>query len=180
MAEDEGAQLSNLPQLVPKATFMEDVREYMKDRSVADVLQELREAHQKYKYIEQEILQRKKKLSFKQPELKKCLDAVLLLQQQQEAEQPTAVDFSLSDQVFARAQLRHVEGVNLWLGANVMLEYPLEEARALLEVQLKGCQRQLRVVQVEHEYIKDQLTTTEVSLARVYNYDVMQRKATAS
>ncbi len=34
--------------------------------------------------------------------------------------------------------------------------------QALLETQLAGCARQLAVVQWEHEYIKDQLTTTEV------------------
>lgn len=32
----------------------------------------------------------------------------------------------------------------------------------LLEQQLAGCKQQLEVVQWEHEYIKDQLTTTEV------------------
>ena len=30
------------------------------------------------------------------------------------------------------------------------------------ERQIEGCKRQLAVVQFEHEYIKDQLTTTEV------------------
>lgn len=72
------------------------------------------------------------------------------------------LDFSLSDQVFARARVADVSSVNLWLGAGVMLEYPLEEAQALLERQLAGCKQQLEVVQWEHEYIKDQLTTTEV------------------
>jgi prefoldin subunit 5 len=77
----------------------------------------------------------------------------------------TVLDFSLSDQVYARARVADVESVNLWLGAGVMLEYPLPEARALLERQLTGCKQQLEVVQWEHEYIKDQLTTTEVGAA---------------
>ena len=34
--------------------------------------------------------------------------------------------------------------------------------QALLERQLAGCKQQLEVVQWEHDYIKDQLTTTEV------------------
>lgn len=41
----------------------------------------------------------------------------------------TVLDFSLSDQVFARGKLQDVEAVNLWLGAGVMLEYRLEDAR---------------------------------------------------
>lgn len=43
------------------------------------------------------------------------------------------LDFSLSDQVFARARVADVTSVNLWLGADVMLEYTLEDA------QVGGC-----------------------------------------
>ncbi len=39
------------------------------------------------------------------------------------------LDFSLSDQVYARARLADVSSVNLWLGAGVMLEYSLEDAK---------------------------------------------------
>lgn len=42
------------------------------------------------------------------------------------------VDFAISDQVFAKAKVPVTSTVNLWLGANVMLEYPLEEAKELL------------------------------------------------
>lgn len=41
----------------------------------------------------------------------------------------TVLDFSLSDQVYARARLADVSSVNLWLGAGVMLEYSLEDAK---------------------------------------------------
>ena len=44
----------------------------------------------------------------------------------------TLVDFSLSDQVYARAKLRDVDSVGLWLGAGVMVEYSLDEAKKLL------------------------------------------------
>ena len=42
----------------------------------------------------------------------------------------------------------------------------MADAQALLERQLAGCKQQLEVVQWEHEYIKDQLTTTEVGAGR--------------
>ena len=42
------------------------------------------------------------------------------------------VDFQLSEQLYARACVRQPESVALWLGADVMLEFPLEEAAALL------------------------------------------------
>lgn len=42
------------------------------------------------------------------------------------------VDFAIADQVYAKAKVPVTRTVNLWLGANVMLEYPLEEAKELL------------------------------------------------
>lgn len=44
----------------------------------------------------------------------------------------TVVDFSLSDQVYARAKVENVDSVGLWLGAGVMVEYDLDDAKALL------------------------------------------------
>ena len=49
-----------------------------------EALRELRESHQKYKYIEQEVLQRRRRLSFKLPEIQKCLAAVELLIKQRD------------------------------------------------------------------------------------------------
>lgn len=48
------------------------------------MLAELRSAHQKYKYIEAELVQRKRRLAFKQPEIRKCLEAVKMLQSREE------------------------------------------------------------------------------------------------
>ena len=42
------------------------------------------------------------------------------------------LDFGLSEQIFARAHVKDVTSVALWLGADVMLEYPLQEAKELL------------------------------------------------
>ena len=42
------------------------------------------------------------------------------------------LDFGLSEQIFAKAHVKEVTSVALWLGADVMLEYPLQEARELL------------------------------------------------
>lgn len=116
---------------------------------------------------------------YKEPEIQKALAAVNALLKRREEQEPTVLDFSLSDSVYARARLADVQAVNLWLGAGVMLEYALEDAQALLEVQLAGCRKQLGVVRREQEYVTDQLTTTEVSMARVYNYDVTRRKETS-
>lgn len=68
----------------------------------------------------------------------------------------------------------------LWLGANVMLEYPLEEAKQLLETNYSNCKSNLATNQSDLAFVKDNVTITEVSIARVYNWDVKKRKEEAA
>lgn len=48
------------------------------------------------------------------------------------------VDFQLAEQLYARAVIRQPTSVALWLGADVMLEFQLEEAAELLVVPRVG------------------------------------------
>jgi hypothetical protein len=89
----------------------------------------------------------------------------------------THVDYALADGVFARAALRgDVRAVGLWLGAGVMVEYPLDEARRLLEGNLVAARETLAALGRDLDRVKDGLTVTEVSIARVFNYDVERRR----
>jgi len=65
----------------------------------------------------------------------------------------------------------------LRLGANVMLEYDIDEAQGLLAKNKTNAISSLEEVKMQIAYLRDQMTTTEVSMARVYNWDVNRRKA---
>lgn len=84
--------------------------------------------------------------------------------------------FELNDTLFAHATLEPVERVNLWLGANVMLTYPLDEAIDLLSSKLTGAQTSLQGASSDLEFLRDQITTMEVNTARVHNWDVKRRR----
>ena len=58
---------------------------YSTGKPIDDVLKEVRETLQRYKYVSQEVAQRRQRLTIKEPEIKKCLDSVNLLLEQQEA-----------------------------------------------------------------------------------------------
>ena len=60
------------------------------------------------------------------------------------------VDYSLAEQVHATAKLKGITSVKLWLGADVMLEYGLEEARNVL-VSRSDCLSHLRSKGVRKE-----------------------------
>ncbi|CAL5219403.1 g1228 [Coccomyxa viridis] len=161
---------------VPKAEFISDVGAFLEGRTADAALQELEENYKKYKYIEQELRQSRVRLMTKVPEIAKALSAVELLIQKQEADEEVTLDFSLSEQVYAKAKVKDVTSVGLWLGADVMLDYPLEDAKQLLSTNLENAKRNLENNTRELEVLKDFTTITEVSIARVYNHDLMRKK----
>eukprot|EP00193_Tetraselmis_chui_P014689 CAMPEP_0177776118 /NCGR_PEP_ID=MMETSP0491_2-20121128/14525_1 /TAXON_ID=63592 /ORGANISM="Tetraselmis chuii, Strain PLY429" /LENGTH=179 /DNA_ID=CAMNT_0019294853 /DNA_START=341 /DNA_END=880 /DNA_ORIENTATION=- len=167
--------------MLPRATFVEDVGAFLAEKggSSDSVLKEMNATYRRYKMVEQQLLQRRMRLETKLPDIKKALDMVTLLLEKKEAAEGVLVDFELHDQVFTKARIKNPQSVKLWLGANVMLEYPLEEAEALLSKNYDTCKANLESNQKELDFLKDSITTTEVTIARVYNYDVAKRKAKA-
>ena len=61
-----------------------------------------------------------------------------------------------------------------------MLEYPIEEAATLLRSNLSTANKSLKTVDSDLDFIKDQITTLEVGMARVYNWDVQERRKKTS
>lgn len=124
---------------------------------------------------------KKKNLSTKLPELKKALDAATLFLQKSasssiSSEKPMELQFELSESLYATAKITNVDKVCVWLGANVMLEYPLAEAVQLLQTKYGNGQKSFQIVNEDLEYLREQITTMEVNIARVYNYDVKLRR----
>ncbi len=93
------------------------------------------------------------------------------------AEKDIETEFLLSDQVYAKAEIPPTKTVCLWLGANVMLEYSLPDAEALLTKNKETATKQLGQIAFDLDYLRDQMTITEVTMARLYNWDVRRRQA---
>ena len=65
--------------------------------------------------------------------------------------------------------------VGLWLGANVMVEYNFTDALNLLGKNLSNAQQKFTETEDDLDYLKEQTTTTEVNIARVYNQGVANK-----
>jgi len=89
---------------------------------------------------------------------------------------PIETTFELNDTLFAKALVAPTEEVYLWLGANVMLSYPLPEAETLLESKLSAAQTSMTNCEEDLDFLREQITTLEVATARVYNWDVAMRR----
>ena len=86
----------------------------------------------------------------------------------------------LADNIWAKAKVPNTTGnVGLWLGANVMVEYTYTEALKLLAKNLANAEAKIAETENDLDFLKDQLTTTEVNLARIYNQGVLNNKKKA-
>ncbi|PIA17372.1 Prefoldin, subunit 3 [Coemansia reversa NRRL 1564] len=164
------------PRGIPKAPFVEDVDEYMKGDTPDAALRKLSETASKYKFMENSKLQQRAALEHKIPEIEKTLAIVEHLCDNQGSSEPVKTLFEVNDTLYAHASIPPTDTVNLWLGANVMLEYKLDEAEKLLSGKLSSAKTSLKDAIDDLEFLRDQITTMEVNIARVYNWDVKQRR----
>jgi len=164
---------------IPKAEFMDNVHEFMtKGNFSADlILKQLDELISKYRFMESSLNARKSKFRNQIPDLDNSLKLIDELESRHAAGEEMKTNFLLNDNLFACAKIPPTQTVGLWLGANIMLEYPLDEAKAMLSKNLQSAQKNVASLSTDLEFLRDQITTTEVNMARVYNWDVQRRKA---
>jgi len=162
---------------IPEAQFIEDVDTFMKGEDSAEAkLKTIDENHQKYKFMENSLVTRRKRLKGQVPDIKSSLAMIKKLREKKGTEEQMETQFLLSDQVYAKATIPPTDKVCLWLGANVMLEYSLDDAESLLKKNLESAEKNLQQIAFDLDFLRDQMTITEVTMARLYNWDVKRRK----
>ncbi|CAG7979675.1 unnamed protein product [Penicillium salamii] len=169
------------PRGIPVAPFIDNVSDYVSSRDdVEPTLRRFQEMISKYQFMEVNAQRRGQGLREKIPDIRKTLEMVrfLVLRKESNTEADLETNFELNDTLYARASISpaDAEEVYLWLGANVMLAYPLGEAESMLDEKLSGAELSLKNCEEDLEFLREQITTLEVATARVYNWDVVQRR----
>ncbi|KAK9480206.1 Prefoldin, subunit 3 [Lipomyces japonicus] len=165
------------PRGIPQAPFVDVVDDYVKSREqVEPILQSFQEMLSKYKYMEMSTLRRAAGLREKIPDIQNTLNAVLFLSSKSGSNESITTTFELNDTLYAKAEVKPSQTVYLWLGANVMLEYPITEATDLLVSKLRSAKESLQTCDDDLEFLRENITTVEVNTARVFNWDVQKRR----
>ncbi|EKX31010.1 Prefoldin protein, subunit 3 [Guillardia theta CCMP2712] len=164
---------------IPAADFIENVDNHLESTKSnhEQALAKLQDLYSKYKFIESRLSQSKANLKGKIPEIKKTLEALKFLKTKSTGDEECLTDFELSPTILAKAKLKKTDTVCLWLGANVMMEFSFDEAENLLSGNLGTASTNLERIQEQLLFLRDQITTTEVNMARVYNHEVRLRKS---
>ncbi|KAL2163489.1 hypothetical protein VTH06DRAFT_5547 [Thermothelomyces fergusii] len=165
------------PRGIPYAPFVDKVEDYVTSRAdVEPTLRRFQEMIAKYQFMEQNLQRRVAGLKEKMPDIRKTLETVRFLKLRTGESDPIETTFELNDTLYAKAEIPPTDEVYLWLGANVMLSYPIDEAEALLESKLQAAKQSLSNCEEDLDFLREQITTMEVAVARVYNWDVVQKR----
>lgn len=187
------------PRGIPVFPFLPNVNDYVKTHAeVESTLQRFQEMISKYQFMSQNVERRAAGLREKLPEMRKSLDTVKFLRMSKESSSNADIEeadedesgegtskkglvetiFPLQDTLYAHATIdtQELDSVYLWLGANVMVAYPLEEAETMLKEKLEKAKDSLKAAEEDLEFIRVQTTTLEVATARVHNWDVGEKR----
>lgn len=109
--------------------------------------------------------------------MENSLKLIRNLKKKKDEEETVLTRYSLADDVYGKAELNLKQGsVNLWLGANVMLEYTFDEAIEFLSKNEEMARTEYKEVQNDLAIVRDQIVTSEVSMTRIFNWDVRKKR----
>ena len=160
---------------VPAMNFIEDIDDWIDKFTSSKLISYINQYLNKYKFMEAQIVKSNEGLNIKIPDIEKCLETIEYLEKK-EKDKPINVDYMVSNNLWAKAEVNIPDSVFLWLGANVMCEYKMDEAKTLLNQNLKNAKEQLKRNNDDLEFIKDQMTISEVNYARIYNETVRRNQ----
>jgi prefoldin subunit 5 len=126
--------------------------------------------------MEQHLVYNLQQYKKKIPEIEKTLNAINRLKAAKGDDKELDLNYSLADNVWAKAHIVPEDKVYLWLGANVMLEYCYDDAWEILNANLIKATEKSDETRNDLSFLKDQITTSEVNIARVYNHSVLMRR----
>jgi prefoldin subunit 5 len=110
--------------------------------------------------MQQNTQRRASGLRDKIPDIQKTLETVRFLSSHASSTSPSPLEttFELNDTLFAKAEVLPTDEVYLWLGANVMLAYPIMEAEELLAGKLETAKKSLGTCEEDLEFLREQIT----------------------
>ena len=148
--------------------MQEDIASHLDSHrtGVEAVLQALQNMHSKYKFMESNLVENRKQLRARHPELLANLGVVKMLVGKSVegggSGEAFSTYFPIADQVHAKAMVAPTGRVCLWLGADVMLEYSYAEALELLQANTAAAEKKLAETEEDCDFVREQIITIEV------------------
>eukprot|EP01069_Polyplicarium_translucidae_P013466 Polyplicarium_translucidae@DN984_c0_g1_i1.p1 len=157
------------PRSIPRCAVIRDPSDFVKEDSTAmGLLQSLDELHRKYSYIERSLRTELATLESNSLELKDAISVVKSLKTLKE-ENPNSEAVptlhKMADNVYVRASIKPTDEVLLWIKADTLLSYSLDDALELLTKNMKAAEGSLVKLEEDINYVRTQLMACELNMA---------------
>lgn len=128
--------------------------------------------------MEAQIQKHSEVVKVKIPDIEKAIEAVEYIEKRKKEDtaEEMKIDFMVSNNLWAKANVPATSTVCLWLGADIMCEFTLDEAKTLLRKNLDNASTTFKNNETDLDFIRDQITVCEVNIARVHNENVKKQK----
>ena len=132
----------------------------------------------KYKLMESQLVKQKMNKVDQQGEMSKNIQVCrYLAKKRQEGAGAIETQFEVADQLYAQGSIEEFSTVAIWLGANVMMEFPIDEAIDFLEKRTLIAKDKIAALQGDIDFTRRQINIVEVNRSRVFNAGVKVKKA---
>ncbi|CEF67782.1 Prefoldin subunit 3 [Strongyloides ratti] len=165
---------------IPPAEIIEDVEEFLsknKDIKAEDAHQKLQNDYRKYKILESEMKALKEKITENLPDYEQAKQVINFLKMKKANNETLKTSYKLTDEVYQHAEVEDLDSFVLYMGAYVMVEYPLDEGEEFINKNIAAINQRISEIDEELEYILNQITIVEVSTAHFINYMISSNKA---
>ncbi|XBW38427.1 hypothetical protein QEN19_004015 [Hanseniaspora menglaensis] len=172
------------PRGIPKAPFV-DLHDKQITNNVQLAITNLQQTLQKYEYMLQSKDQQLKSITSVVKDISTNLKVIklLLLEKDDEdiedEEEDDEIQYELEDGLYTFATIpkqNDKNTVSLWLGAGILMEFTYEEALQVLQEKHDTYNVKISEIMEDLEWLREQKTTMEVNIAKVYNYNVIESK----
>ncbi|CAL6093790.1 Prefoldin_subunit 3 [Hexamita inflata] len=159
---------------IPRAVFFENVATFVANcGDVSHSILDLENKLAQYNLMFQSLDNQRNTLRNSLPSLHNTLESLEFVQEKGE---DVIFYHQLVDGIYVKARINNNKKVGIFLGSNVMVDYTVEEAKNLIQENIRNVEKQIKDCELNLEFLKEQITIIEVSVSRVFNYDVQQRK----
>ncbi|KAL0237337.1 hypothetical protein PCE1_000734 [Barthelona sp. PCE] len=160
--------------------FIESVETFVEAVGIEKALSFFNDLIARHKTAEVRTLSSLKSVHVMIPKLEGDYQTVQDLKKKHEAEDKFDIQYMLTDDLYSTATIDpSKDSIYFWLGAKTMVEFTYDEAMDLLQDQIAKNKEIREKLQEELDFHKKQITMGEVSMSRLFNYDVEMKRRTA-
>eukprot|EP01084_Bolivina_argentea_P311488 539176_1 len=179
MADDqEEKKSSQNTRGIPRAVYLENPYNIIYKNQQERYMKEVEDTLSKYRLMESQLVKQKMSKIDQQNEMKKNIEVCkYLLEKKNSSNNEIKTQFEVSDQLYSEGTIKQFNNVAIWLGANVMMEFPIKEAIEFLEKRIVISKQKINTLQNDIDFTRKQINIIEVNRSRVYNAGVKVKKA---